>query len=226
MPGLLKAIGNWFREKSDEAADAIGDPVRDGKFAIQDSKAKIAGFTADIARLVAETKRLEKQKNEAQQEVDKFDKIARMAAGQGNEADVRQALTLKSEAVTRLQYLQSELDKNTQLTDALRRQLDDARAQVAKAEANITRLAARREGAKIRSELARSATEFNSGGSPLASLNDLEKAVEKEESQAEAWEEIAKTQAASTGASLEKKYASSASGVDDEVARLMAEARK
>ncbi len=226
MPSLFKAMGNWFREKKDEAAESIADPVRDGKYAIEDSKERIAKFTADIARLVAETKRLERQRDEARQEVEKFDAIARRAAAQANEGDVRQAVTLKAQATARLGDLESEVDKNIKLTDALRGQLDEARNEIANAESNITRLAARKEGAKIRSELAKSSTEFNAGDSPLASLKNLEKAVDKDETEAEAWEDIAKGQAASKGENLEKKYSASSGAVDDEVARLLDEAKK
>ncbi len=40
MASLFKAIGNMFREKRDNAAKALADPVRDGKFAIEDSSVK------------------------------------------------------------------------------------------------------------------------------------------------------------------------------------------
>jgi len=55
----------------------------------------------------------------------------------------------------------------------------------------------------------------------LSKLNDLEKAVIEEETEAEAWDEL--SMETDTGASLEEKYGSGVSlAVDDEVAKLMA----
>ena len=46
---ILQAVQNWFRAKNQEAAEALSDPVRDGKLAITDSERQIAEFTSKIA---------------------------------------------------------------------------------------------------------------------------------------------------------------------------------
>ena len=57
MPKLFKALGNWVRAKDEEAAKAMSDPVRDSRFAIDDSKKQIGEFTGKIASLIAENNR-------------------------------------------------------------------------------------------------------------------------------------------------------------------------
>ena len=49
MGKLWKAIKNSWREKKDEAAERRADPVRDGKYAIEDSKAKMQEIQGSIA---------------------------------------------------------------------------------------------------------------------------------------------------------------------------------
>ncbi len=126
----------------------------------------------------------------------------------------------------RVVSLTAEIEKSEQLTSMLRDQLGKARAKVAQAKSNMTRMSARVEGAKIRTELAKASSEFNAGKSPLGALDDLEKAVEEQESEAEAWEEMVGTENEGSAADLASKYDAPASALDDEVAKLMAASKK
>jgi phage shock protein A len=227
MPKLFKALGNWVRAKDEEAAKAMSDPVRDSRFAIDDSKKQIGEFTGKIASLIAENKRIGRDAASAEAEVDKFDEIARRAAASSEEDDVRSALERRQTAQERLTTLRSEVERNASLITQLRNQLNQARAKVAAAESNLTRLNARLEGAKVRQELAKASSAFNTGDSPLAALDDLERQVDETETEAEAWEEISTDAGAEEGKALEEKYGSgSSSDVDDEVAKMMAAAKK
>ena len=79
---------------------------------------------------------------------------------------------------------------NEKLIKKLRDQLSKARTMVANAKAQITSLEARHECAEIRTEMAKASSEFNSGDSPLALLNQLEELVTMKEAEAEAWEDL------------------------------------
>lgn len=227
MPSLFKAIGNFFRAKKNDLAQSIADPVRDGKIAIEDSQKQIQKFTEQIARLMAETKRLEKDHAAAIKEEDKYLSIARKAAEAGNEADARQALEMKKRAEERKNSFSSELEKNQTLCNQLRQQLNRARAKVADAKNNLTRLEARSNAAKLRKDFAKAASEFNDNKSGLAALDDLEKSVNADESEAEAIEELVGSEYANSGDALEEKYGStSGTAVDDELAALMASTKK
>jgi phage shock protein A len=222
---LFKSIENLIRQKGDDLEKAVADPVANGRFAIEDSKKEADRFTEKIAELIAQTKGLEEQRDAAQAEVAKWGSIAEKAAAAGNEADVAQAVQSKQESEGRLNTLQQEVSSNNALISDLRAKLDKVRAQIASAESDLTELAAREEGAKVRAEMAKAADSLSTGGSPIAALGDLKKKVEADEHKAEALEEVSVDSATTAKQSLEAKYSEGNSSVDDEVARLMAAAK-
>ena len=221
MSKFLKSIGSWIRGKDNELSKNMSDPVREGKFAIEDSKKQVKDFTIKISQLIAANKRVEKELQSAQADAVKYQGFAEKAAGKGNESDCREAIRLKSEAQKQVEFLMNETAKNQQIIDTLRANLNSARAKISSAERNMISLSARKEGAKVRKELSMASSKFNINDGPLSKLNDLEKAVIEEETEAEAWDELSSQ--ADAGMSLEEKYGTGASpDVDDEVAKLMA----
>jgi phage shock protein A len=220
MSKFLKSIGSWIRGKDNELSKNMSDPVRDGKFAIEDSKKQVKEFTIKISQLIAANKRVEREIQSAHADVIKYQGFAEKAASTGNEPDCREALRLKSEAQQQVESLSQETVKNQQIIDALRANLNSARAKISSAERNMISLSARKEGAKVRKELSMASSKFNINDGPLSKLNDLEKAVIEEETEAEAWDELSSQTDA--GTSLEEKYGSGVSSdVDDEVKQLM-----
>jgi len=219
---ILQAVHNWFRAKNQEAAEALSDPVRDGKLAISDSEKQIAEFTSKIAGLIAETKNLERQLNDAKSTVSKYQNVAAAALQAGNENDARDAITLKQKAEQEVNTLQSQWTTNNALVTKLRDQLNTARIKIANAKSNITQLQARSSAAKIRTDLAKATTEFGEKQGGLASLDNLEAAVNKQETQAEAYEELADAASSTPGQNLIEKYSAGSSSVDDELARMKA----
>ncbi|MBT3289083.1 MAG: hypothetical protein HN849_07420 [Victivallales bacterium] len=221
MASITRAIGNWFRSKRDSAANALGDPARDSKFAIEDSKGKVAEFTVKLAKLAAETHRLQRERDNTATEIAKWQRIAEKAAGEGQVDDARAALKNKADATKRESTLADEITRNEEVTAKMRDQLNSARAKIAQAESNRVRLVARLEGAKVRQELAKARTEFNSDASPLSALDDLQRTVDGVESEAEAWEDIAGEDKEQED--LEKKYedAPADAQIEAELAALM-----
>lgn len=224
MASLFKALSNWWRAKKDQAAEAIQDPIRDGKFAIEDSEKKIKEFQSKIVKFMAINRQLEREINNQQVEVNKWSGIAHKAAASGNMDDVTQAVEAKQQAQSVLDEKSSQHSKNAEIVHQLRKQLQIAAAKVARAKSNYSQLVARHQGAMVRKELAQAANEFGGDG-PLAELDDLQKAVDAEETEAEAFEELA---CATQGSeNLFEKYGSNSSAtVQDEVARLMAQAKQ
>ncbi len=219
MPSLWQAIKNVIRGKSSQLAEKISDPIRDGKLAIEDSKKQIAVFTGKIAKLTAQTKLQIRKRDELLAEVNKYQSIAVRAAEMGNRDDARQAIEMRLSAENRFNRLNIEIEQNTQVLKNLRQGLGAARAKVANAQSNIVSLEARREGARIRTELAKASMDFSAGSSPLAALDNLEKAVLTEEANAEAWEELA--QISHPAKALEEKYSGGSLSVEVELEKLM-----
>jgi phage shock protein A len=217
---LFRAISNYFREKSDDAAEAIGDPVRDAKYDIIDANKQVDGFEADIQRLMKANISRKKELADAKAEVKKWGNIAGEAAAAGNKGDVESAITKKQAADTQVKSFSDEIKKNDKTIASLRTQLGQARNKIAKAKSQSATLAARISGGKLRTELAKSSSGMDGG--PLARLGNLETAARDAESDAEAWEELREDD----DENLEEKYGSGDASVDDEVAALMAAAKE
>lgn len=219
MASLFKAIGNVFREKRDQAAKKLADPVRDGKFAIEDSKKQIRDHTTTVAQLRAETIKSKRKLTDAQSEKKKYDRFAKKAGEAGNQDDLRAAVEKLQEWTTRCTELSSQIEKNEGVETNLRKQLDAARTKVARAEQNHTTLAARKKGAALRTSLAKASQTFADGQVGLGALDELEDAVLQEEAEAEAFEEMA---APGVDKGLEEKYGSGGSvSTEDMMAKYM-----
>jgi phage shock protein A len=217
---ILTAVSNWFRTKNMEAAQAMSDPVSEGKLAIADSQKQIADFTSKIATLIAQTKLFERQLSDSRGDVTKYQNVAAAALKAGNEEDARQALTLKQKAEQQTNTLQQQLNQNNALVTKLRDQLNTARLKVANAQSNLTQLHALSSAAKIRTDLPKDSSQVSSNQGGLAALDNLENSVNKQESEAEAYEELA-ADAGPAGKSLEEKYSiAGSSAVDDELQRM------
>jgi phage shock protein A len=197
---ILQAVHNWFRAKNQEAAEALSDPVRDGKLAITDSERQIAEFTSKIAGLIAEVKNMERQLADSKSEVAKYQNVAAAALQAGNESDARDAIGLKQKAQQQVDTFQNQLTANNALVTKLREQLNNARLKVASARSNITQLQARSSAAKIRTDLA----------------------VNKQESVAEAYEELAATSGSAGQTLIEKYSVAGNTSIDDELQRMKA----
>lgn len=218
MPSLFKSIGNMFRQKRDDAANALADPVRDGKFAIEDAKKQIREYTTQVAKLRAETIKQKQNLKDATDEKKKFTNIAKKAGEAGNKDDVQTAVGKIQEWTTREKELKEQIARNEKVENNLRSQLDAARTKVSRAEQNHQTLAARSKGAEIRKSLAMASQQFAEGQGGLSALDDLEDSVRNEEAEAEAFEEMAPAD----DGDLADKYGSGSADEEDMVAKFMA----
>lgn len=223
MKTLTSAI-NWLRGYDERVAEAMADPVRDGKFAIEDAKTEIAGFTSQIATLMAGTKSLSRKLVEQKESVAKFERIAQKAGAATDAEAVREALNLKAKAESQVKAFEKEISLNSALEKQLRVQLDNLQDTVSNAENNEVRLEARIQGSSIRTSVAKSAAGVGTGKG-LSALENLAQAADKAESQAEAWEDMAHSSTEGKSADLVAKYDSGSGVSDDDVAKYMAKAQ-
>jgi len=223
MPSLLKAIRNSFRAKKDQAAAALGDNVRDGKFAIEDSEKQVQNLSAAIRTARSNAIQIESRLKAAKEEAKKYGNLAKQAAGAGNKDDVAEAITKKNTAEQRAKQLETQVKINNAQIDNNRKTLEQSKNKIASAKSDHSILAARKESANARKALASTSASFDSDKNPLAALDDLKKSVEADKAEAQAYEE----EAGVGETTLEDKYGSAGdSSVDDEVEKLMAAAKK
>lgn len=227
MGKLLDAIFNRSRQAQEDAAKKIDvNQVTKGRFAIDDAKKEIAEFDRQIRECRATQLDNKKQLENVKGEVSKYDgllanirskgqgcKNADGSVKDGMQSVLDQARTdaasigSKLDAQTkRRDALTSEIVKGDTLYSRLQTQLAAAKDRVAAAEQNIETLAVRQKSAEMRQRFS-DAEQGLANSKGLSALGDLEKAVDHEESRAEAAEEMA---AVGSTQSVEERYATPA----------------
>jgi len=197
MGKLWNALKNTWREKKDEAAEKLADPVRDGKFAIEDAKKQEAEFTRQVAEHIAAIKRMERDRAESEAQMKKYDKLAKTFAKKIEEGDDSQMKNLEAAAqkVEQFKAKMTELKKGIETNEGHRRKLESdlnqVRNRIATAEQNYHTLAARQKAAEMKKKLAESKAKLETGMGGLSALDELQNAVDVTETQAEAIEELA-----------------------------------
>lgn len=223
MAGFWKSIKNTLRQKKDEAAEKMSDPIRDGKYAIEDSKTKLAEIGSSIAKYSASIKKNQRSLDTELGDIRKFSNLAKKAAEAGNEDDVRKMIAEKSQAQQRADNLKKTIKSDEAYLAKMKSDWQKNNNKVSQAESNHSQLAVRKQMAEARKEFAKGAQGLDSD-SCFAELDKLSDAVEADECEAEALEEMAPTDEL---ADMEAKYGSTGDGaVDDEVAKMMAAANK
>ncbi len=207
---------NKFRAASDEAADKLKDPVAEGKFAIEDSKARLVKFRESITSALASNKMLEKDAVNADAESKKWANIARLAVESGNDQDAKDALAKRQTFDAKVKHLRTQIAQNSTVIEKTREQMRKIEDKIAAAESNHSILTARLEATKVRKGLTAAQANLTDGSNPLAALDQLEKEVNTQEAQADAFEEIAGV----GKESLEEKYSATSSDVDEELSKL------
>lgn len=190
MGKLFDAISRTIRGKRDEATKKLADPVRDGKFAIEDAEGQIREFRGVLTKLVAASKKLEREVAAAKVEIKKYDRLATTAGEDGNEAAVNQAVAKIEEWEAKKETAATQLKRNLGDEGKLRKQLSDAETKVSTAKSSMHMLAARKQGAEIRKQLSDASSKFGTSGKGLAALDDLREAVDEAEAEADAAEDL------------------------------------
>ena len=223
MAKFWKMFKNTVREKKDQAAEKMADPIRDGKFAIEDSKTKLAEIQANIAKYSAQIKKNQRQLDVEMADVKKWGNVAKKAAAEGNKENVVKCVTSKAQAQSRADNLKKLIKEDEGYLAKMKSDWQKNNNKVSQAESDHAQLAVRKQMASARKEFAKGNQGLDSDNC-FAEIGKLKDAVEADECEAEALEELAPTD---TLADMEAEYGSTGEGaVDDEVAKLMAAANK
>lgn len=197
MASLWNGIKNVFREKKEQAAQRLADPVRDGKFAIEDAKKQEIDFRRQVRDVVADLKQMENQLTTKQGERKKYDGLATKFAAALKSGDKDQMTNLQT-AAGKVDALDAEISATKKSLEGLRTsrqqlqgELDRVRNKIAKAEQTYSVNAARIKAAKIKKTLHESKARVAAGISGLGALDDMSEAADRLEAEGEATEEMA-----------------------------------
>jgi phage shock protein A len=223
MGKFWKAIKNTVRKHKDDAAEKLADPVRDGKYAIEDAKKKLAEINSTMAKYSASIKKNERKLDTELADIKKYGNLAKKAAAAGNEENVLKCITEKTQAQARADNLKKQIKTDLVYKNKMKNDWQKKNNEVSAAESNHAQLAVRKKMAEARKEFSKGTQGLDSD-SCFAEMNKLNDLVEADECEAEALEEMAPSD---TLADMEAEYGAAGDGaVADEVAKMMAAANK
>lgn len=203
MANFVRSVKNWFRSIKDKMANGIENPVREGKFNIEDAEKEVIDFRSKIGRYAGTIKQQEKKIQDYKVQVEKWDNISKQAAKKENIEDVKASLSEKNRNEQLLSTSQLEVDKNTEMLVSIKDRYSDLLKLIENAKSDFCQLEVRKESSDIRKSMALANSEVGNS-SAFARLDALKKHVIAEECEVDALEEM--NDISKPNRSLENKY--------------------
>jgi phage shock protein A len=192
------------------------DPEKMLEQAILEMQEDLVQLRQGVAQAIAAQKRTEKQYNDAQNEINKWQRNAQLALQKGDENLARQALERKKTYNDTSVALKASLDQQSTQVETLKRNLIQLESKLSEAKTKKEMLKARITTAKAQEQLEGMVRGMNTS-SAMAAFERMEEKVLMQEARAQSAAELA-------GADLESQFArlEAGSDVDDELAALKA----
>lgn len=212
---IMSANINALLDKCEDPAKMIDEYMRQITEQLAEVKKETSGVIAEEKR----TKRLIEQNDE---QIAKYDQLARKAVTAGNEEDARVFLTKKQQYVTNGQDLQKSYDVAHANADKMREMHD-------KLTRDIQTLEQRRKNVKAKIAVAKTQEKINKVTGSMDSASSSMRAFERMEEKADRMLDEANSMAELNEApsdeamSLEEKYSDKEKDIDDELEKLKAE---
>jgi phage shock protein A len=212
---IMSANINALLDKCEDPAKMIDEYMRQVTEQLAEVKKETSGVIAEEKR----TKRLIEQNDE---QIAKYDQLARKALTAGNEEDARVFLTKKQQYVTNGQDLQKSYDVAHANADKMREMHD-------KLTRDIQTLEQRRKNVKAKIAVAKTQEKINKVTGSMDSASSSMRAFERMEEKADRMLDEANSMAELNEApsdeamSLEEKYSDKEKDIDDELEKLKAE---
>ncbi|EKX53821.1 hypothetical protein GUITHDRAFT_150304 [Guillardia theta CCMP2712] len=205
---LFKANVNEFLNKAE-------DPEKMLNQIVEDMQKELIEFRQTYAEVAANTKRLEKQKQQADQLVEEWLKRAKLALEKGDEDAARAALERKNQQEETSNSLRAQLETQTVAVQNLFNQMQQLEQKISEAKAKKDQLKARAQTAKVSTKINDMMSRSSSAGA-LEAFNRMQDKVERMEAEAEVAREL------SGDSSMERRFKAleSSSKVEDDLAAL------
>lgn len=215
--GLFDRVKRVVGANLNDLVSKAEDPEKILDQAIIEMQEDLVRLRQGVAQAIAAQKRTEKQYNDANNELNKWQRNAMLALQKGDENLARQALERKKSFAETETTLKGSLDQQTAQVDNLKRSLMQLESKISEAKTKKDMLKARVRAAKAQEQLEGLVGGMNTSGA-TAAFERMEEKVLMQEARAGAAGEI-------TGADLESQFAKleGSSAVDDELAALKAQ---
>ncbi|MBW4631501.1 MAG: PspA/IM30 family protein [Iphinoe sp. HA4291-MV1] len=215
--GLFDRIKRVVGANLNDLVSKAEDPEKMLEQAVVEMQEDLVQLRQGVAQAIAAQKRTEKQYNDAQNEINKWQRNAQLALQKGDENLARQALERKKTFTDTSNALHTSLDQQTAQVETLKRNLIQLESKISEAKTKKEMLRARITAAKAQEQLQGMVRGMNTS-SAMAAFERMEEKVLMQEARAQSAGELA-------GADLESQFAAleGSSDIDDELARLKGE---
>lgn len=215
--GLFDRIKRVVSANINDLVNKAEDPEKMLEQAILEMQEDLVQLRQGVAQAIAAQKRTEKQYNDAQNEINKWQRNAQLALQKGDENLARQALERKKTYNDTSVALKTSLDQQSTQVETLKRNLIQLESKLSEAKTKKEMLKARITTAKAQEQLEGMVRGMNTS-SAMAAFERMEEKVLMQEARAQSAAELA-------GADLESQFArlEAGSDVDDELAALKAQ---
>ncbi len=214
---IFNRIADIFKANINDLLDKAEDPEKMIKQMIIEMEESVNKTTLHVASAIANEKLLARKIEKARNDIQEWEKKAIQGLTAGREDLAKAALEKKAISQRNVNDLQPVLDQSRTMTNKLRQQLDQLKAKLEEARARQSTLIARSQAAKAQKQIAQA---FSGVGSDAFSkFEKYETKIEKLESEAEAFQQLAGEQ---THLDDEFKKLATQSTVDDDLLQLKA----
>lgn len=215
--GIFSRIADIFKSNVNDALDKAEDPEKMLKQMVLEMEESVNKATLAVANAIANEKSLERKLEKARNEKKDWEQKAVQALQAGREDLAKAALEKKAISERNVIDLEPIYQQAKATSDKMRTQLNTLKAKLDEARSRQSTLIARSQAAKAQKQIAQS---FSGVGSDAFSKFDkFEGKIEKLESEATAFEELA---GENTKLEDEFKMLSTSSNVDADLLELKA----
>ncbi|BAZ03470.1 PspA/IM30 family protein [Calothrix sp. NIES-3974] len=214
--GLFDRIKRVVSANLNDLVSKAEDPEKMLEQAILEMQEDLVQLRQGVAQAIAAQKRTEKQYNDAQSEINKWQRNAQLAIQKGDENLARQALERKKTFTESSAALKASLDQQIVQVESLKRNLIQLESKISEAKTKKEMLKARITSAKAQEQLQGMVQSMNTN-SAMAAFERMEEKVLMQEARAQSAAELASNDLEMQFAALE-----SGSDIDDELAALKA----
>jgi len=217
MSGIFEKLSRTIKGLANDALDAAADPGRDARQIVRDLEDQIQRAESALLDVRAEYELMRSGKDKTEQEVARWDGLARQAITSGDDGLARECLARKQQFTATLQQQTTQIAQYEPSVRELDERIKELKAQHESMQNRIELLEARSHLAEAQEKTA-TAISGVGGQSLVADFDKLEAQVEKQEARASAASTMATQH---NGNDLEQRVkALQHSDVDDELAKL------
>lgn len=219
--GVFRRLSDLLKSNVNDLIDRAEDPEKMVKQVIIDMQTELTKATQNYGKAKASERLAEKKYLDAQKVSADWEAKAKAAIAAGNQELAKQALAKKVKADEDVVSYKEMYESISDQTEAIGNQVEVLKAKLEEAKSRQAMLIARSQMADTKKNLAKAAGGFD-GSSSLEKFKRMEEKIERKEAEADAFTEIAGTDADYDLSDSFEKLESDAK-VDAELQRLMAE---